>query len=183
MKKYNVTTNGINYTDCYFISNIKDYKEYVVELNNKFKVSESEIRNNETWMGHGHSLLTGVSGLLSGMIEEKSERMPMLYNLKRLHGAVLSDQLKDILDGKKLVINKNGGYFSIKKDQEFKVKEIKGKLYTEKDIKVKKWFGGNHYYAKIDNVDVVDNDGNVKWNSEQYAFEKAIEFMNELNKS
>jgi hypothetical protein len=60
-------------------------------------------------MGHGHSVLTGISGVMCGMIHEKEKREPMMLNLKLLHATVLTQQLQDILAGNKLVINENGG--------------------------------------------------------------------------
>lgn len=183
-KRYNIKVefkgNWMEYTDCIFIENMDDYKVYMQELNNKFAVSESEIRNNKTWLGHGHSQLTAIAGM-GNMIENIEEREPMLFNLKLLHARVLTDQLKDIMDGKKLVINKSGGYFPIKPDQKYEVVAICNDNYTEADIKTNKWWGGSHYYAKIGNVDVIDDFGNVKWNTEKRAREVALKFMHDLN--
>ena len=172
--------NWIEYTNCYFIEDLDEYKIYMQELNAKFAVSESEIRNNKTWVGHGHSQLTAIAGM-GNMIENIEEREPMIFNLKLLHGRVLSDQLRCLLNGKKLVINKNGGYFPISSDQKYEIIEINNDNYSENDIKIKKWWGGLHYYAKVGNVDVVDDFGNVKWNSEKEAKEIALKFMQDLN--
>lgn len=183
-KRYNIKVNiknhWIEYTDCLFIQDLNDYKSYIVELNNKFAVSESEIKNNKTWIGHGHSQLTAIAGM-GNMIEDIEKREPMLFNLKILHAKVLSNQLKDILDGKKLVINKNGGYFTIKPNDKYEILEIKNDNYTEKDIKVNKWWGGVHWYAKVGKIDVIDEFGNIKWNTESIARKKANEYLNKLN--
>jgi hypothetical protein len=185
MKRYNVKLKlknyWIEYPNCYFIDSLDSYKEYMAELNNKFLVSESEIKNIKTFIGHGHSFLTGLSGLFCGMIEEKEDRTPMLAHLKYLQATILSDQLKHLLAGEKLVVNKDGGYFPIKLEQEYKITEIDGDKFTTKDISVKKWWGGKHYYAKVGNVDVVDDYGDVKWNTEQYAYDVAVKYMNKLN--
>jgi S-adenosylmethionine hydrolase len=183
-KRYNIKVEfkgcWMEYADCIFIESMDDYKVYMQELNNKFAVSESEIKNNKTWIGHGHSRLTAIAGM-GNMIENIEEREPMLFNLKLLHARVLSDQLKDIMEGKKLVINKSGGYFSIKPDQKYEVVAIGNDKYTESDIKIKKWWGGLHYYAKVGEVDVVDEFGNVKWNTEKRAREIALKYMHDLN--
>ena len=185
MKRYNIKVKikdyWMKYTNCYFIDSLDSYKDYMTELNNKFLVSESEIKNIKTFLGHGHSFLTGLSGLFCGMIEVKEEREPMHAHLKILHATVLSGQIKSILNGEKLVINENGGYLPIKPDQEYKITEISGERFTTKDIKIKKWWGGKHWYAKVGNIDVVDTDGNVKWNTEQYAYDMALKYMNQLN--
>lgn len=186
MKRYNIDVKvrdyWMKYTDCYFIDSLDSYKDYITELNNKFLVSESEIKNIKTFIGHGYSFLTGLSGLFCGMINEKEKREPMLAHLKYIQATILSNQIKLLLDGNKLVINKNGGYFPINLDQEYNINEIGGERYTEKDIKINKWWGGNHYYAKVGNIDVIDDNGNVKWNTEKYAHDMAIKYMNRLNK-
>jgi len=186
MKKYNLKVKfgeyWSTYTNCYFIQNIEEYQEYFQELNNKFAVSESEIKNLETFMGHGHSLLTGVSGMFCGMIEQKECRKPMLAHLKILQGSVLGDQLRHMLDGDKLLIQKTGGYFPIKPTQEVEIMELIDRKYTVDDIKVSKWFGGSHYYAKVGTIDVIDEYGDVKWNTEKRAHERAVQFIEMLNK-
>jgi len=186
LKRYNVKVEQkgywLKYSDCLFIRDIDDYKLYMTELNNKFTVAENEIKNNRTFIGHNHSMLTGVAGIGCGMIDEISEREPMLANLKLLQGSVLGNQLKDVLDGLKLVINKNGGYFSIKPDEKYEIEEISGNYqYTEADIKIDKWFGGKHYYAKICEIDVVDESGGTKWNTYEYAQKVAVKYMHILN--
>ena len=177
MKIGNITINGLKYRNYILISNIEEYKEYFQILNNKFKVSESEIKNNKTWVGHGHSVITGITGVFCGMIENKNERQPMLDHLAILHGKIVSDQLKIILDGYKLAINDKGGYFPIKQNEQFEFEEITDNIYSESDIKINKWYGGKHYYAKIGKLDVVDENGNVKWNTEKEARKKALEYL------
>jgi len=55
-----------------------------------------------------------------------------------------------------------------KEDTEFpKVNE-----YSEKDISVKKWDGGTHYYARVGDWDV-EIDGKRKWNTYEYAYQMA----------
>lgn len=181
ISNYNHQEYWLEYKDHYLIENIEQYKEYLLILNNKFNVSESEIRNNKTFIGHGHSNLTGISGMFCGMIDNINDRTPMLAHLKTLHGNVLSNQLKNILNEEKLVINKNGGYFLIKKNQEYKTYNTSNNRYTEENIKINKWYGGSHFYAKIDDLDVVDDDGNVKWNTEKRAREVALKFIQTLN--
>jgi hypothetical protein len=185
MKKYNIEIdlkgNLMKYPGCYFIDSLDSYNEYLIILNNKFLISESEIKNIQTFIGHGYSYLTGLSTLFCGTIEEKDKREPILLHLKYLQASVLIGQINSLLDGKKLVINDNGGYFTIKPDEKYKIFSIDNK-YTIKDIKIKKWWGGKHYYAKVGNIDVKDDDGNVKWNTEQYAYDMSVKFMNFLNK-
>jgi hypothetical protein len=48
---------------------------------------------------------------------------------------------------------------------------------SEKDIKISKWPNGTHYYAKIGNQDVVDDKGNVKWNTVEQAKKEAVKYL------
>jgi len=183
-KLYNIKVNHkglwLEYTHHYFIQSLEDYKDYLSLLNNRFTASKNEIKNNETFIGHGHSYLTGISGMFCGMINDKAERAPMLAHLTFLHGTVVSQQVKHLLQGDKLVINQNGGYFPIKPTQEYKCTIIANKQYTESDIKVSKWQHGSHYYAKIGKIDVIDKIGNTKWNTRQGAKQAAIQYLKKL---
>lgn len=186
MNKYNISVDFgdgrmTDYKDHYLIKNLEEYNEYRILLNNSFKVSESEIKNNRSWIDHGHSLLTGIAGIGCGMIEDKEERTPMLLNLKLLEASVLTGQLKNLLAGDVLLINNNGGYFPIKKEWFYIAHKIDSDVYLESDVKINKWYGGKHYYAKIKRIDVVGEDDSVKWNTEQQAREEALKYLVKLN--
>jgi hypothetical protein len=186
MKLYNIEMNFkghvMKYNDYYLINNLEEYKYYLEELNNKFIVSESEIKTLNTFIGHGHSLLTGIAGTLGGGMKNNiDEREPMLAALKVLQGTVICNQLKNLIDGYKLAINKKGGYFMIKDSDEYTATEVGKDVYTESDVITHKWWGGQHYYVKVGNIDVIDALGNVKWNSEKTAMEIGILYMNKLN--
>ena len=70
-------------------------------------------------------------------------------------------------------------YFAIPKTIELEIISEYEK-YNEKDIKILRWAGGLHWYAKIGFMDVVI-DGEAKWNSRWEAEEKAKEFLKEMN--
>lgn len=174
-------TFWMKYSDVYFIDTIELYGEYLEEFNNKFSISESEIETLKTFVGHGHSDLTTIAGFLSGgMVEKKEDRTQMMYELKRLKYTVIVNQIKSLLDGEILVINSKGGYFPIRQDDEYRILETDEKKYTSKDIKINKWFGGKHFYAKVGEIDVVYN-GDVKWNTEEDATKAAEKYMKKLN--
>lgn len=54
------------------------------------------------------------------------------------------------------------------------------KNYTDEDIKLSKWPGGKHWYAKVGTMDV-EVDGQVKWNTQKRAKEMANRFIEELD--
>lgn len=47
----------------------------------------------------------------------------------------------------------------------------------QSEIRIIKWPGGVHYYAKIGNTDVVDANGNQKWNSHEDAYFEAQRYL------
>jgi hypothetical protein len=47
----------------------------------------------------------------------------------------------------------------------------------KKDIRIIKWDGGHHYYAKIKDFDIVDEKGNQKWFTEKEAYDAALNFI------
>ena len=89
---------------------------------------------------------------------------------------VMQRQSAALLDGKAVYINKRGGYCT----------EPPGKLvqflhkdsfvfpqFSESDIRVSRFPGGNHWYAHVGSMEV--RDGNtIKWDSYQEAYEHAL---------
>ena len=49
--------------------------------------------------------------------------------------------------------------------------------YSINDIKIIQWPNGEHYYAKIGIMDIVDKNGNQKWNTYDEAFNQAKFFL------
>jgi len=109
--------------------------------------------------------------------------------LQKVSGKTFQTQSKFILNGLSIYINKNGGFFSgITSYKTLKTQEIINNIifpkndgkYTDKDIRILKWDGGTHYYAKINDFDVEVND-ELKWNTEIEARKKAMEFLKTIN--
>lgn len=48
---------------------------------------------------------------------------------------------------------------------------------TETDIRIIQWPGGEHYYAKVGSLDVVDEEGNQKWHDHKTALEAGKWFI------
>ncbi len=54
--------------------------------------------------------------------------------------------------------------------------------YTEENINIIRWPRGKHYYAKIGAIEVVDDDGNIKWPTAESAEEQAKLFLKKMEK-
>lgn len=55
--------------------------------------------------------------------------------------------------------------------------------YTDKDIRYIQWKDGSHWYAKIGKYDVVDENGNQKWDKYNDAINAAYSFLKKLNQN
>ena len=51
------------------------------------------------------------------------------------------------------------------------------KLATLEDVRYITWKGGEHVYAKVGNLDIVDENGNQKWNTRKEAEEAAYNYI------
>ena len=97
-----------------------------------------------------------------------------------LENKVYQGKVNTLLKGYILLLRENGSYMvindSIKIINTFYNDELIYPNYTLDDIKIKRWDGGKHYYAKIGNMEVVI-DGINKWNTPQRAREMAEQFF------
>ena len=85
-------------------------------------------------------------------------------------------------NGNVIVVNKNGGYFMLDKDKQgvysqwWKRDRIEFPEFKRKDIRIKKFPLGNHWYAYVGDMQIRDGD-KIKWNSYEEAYEYVINTM------
>lgn len=98
-----------------------------------------------------------------------------------LYGELLSRQQEAIVENGAIYINKAGGYHRKSTTSEscpiYRSEKLLWPHLKKTDIKITKFPGGQHYYARCGNVEVKDKDGN-KWNTYDEAYEKAMELLN-----
>jgi len=176
MKKADVTDNNQFYPDRIILENYEDLLEYFEKiLDGKYADNAKELfsRSNED-----KTLLKNkdiVDNYIALQQHTGKGAIWYLSDIELKHKLALN---KCISDGKSICINESGGYFTLSKNAKI---DYKGqKIYTEADIKVSNFFMGKHYYAKICGIDVVI-DGEVKWNSYDFAYKMALKFLETLN--
>lgn len=82
-----------------------------------------------------------------------------------------------LCEGENVYINSNGGYnFQQKICKTLMKDNFDFPAFTLSDIHIKKWPGGNHYYAYAGNKQVVIGD-KVKWNTQKAAEDAALCFL------
>jgi hypothetical protein len=52
--------------------------------------------------------------------------------------------------------------------------------YSKQDIKINKYPGGNHYYASLGEMTVVDSQNNQKWNTLEEAQRVSESFLSSV---
>ncbi len=101
-----------------------------------------------------------------------------------LENQVLNGKTRVLFEYGKLYLRENGSYMTESDTMNVTDTLILDKIswpnYKEEDIKVYKWANGTHYYARIGGMDVVDSDGNQKWDTRKEANEKALEELKNL---
>jgi hypothetical protein len=98
-------------------------------------------------------------------------------------GEIHATKLKAILQFGKIYINKSGGFFPHSEDievlDEFTGDNYLFPNYTEKDIRVKQWLNGSHWYAYVGDLQV-EMFGEKKWNTEEEALKAAKSYLYRL---
>lgn len=112
----------------------------------------------------------------------------ILQSLVGFQAEVASDQLNCINKSGAIYVNRNGGYHSYSsKDKEYAVvkkheiifPKFSKKDFSKKDIRIRKFPYGNHYYAYIGNQEVRNGDV-VKWNTYEAAYEQAEKYLEKI---
>lgn len=62
-------------------------------------------------------------------------------------------------------------------ETQYRLEDVRYIKWNMPDLRIK----GVHWYAKIGNKDIVDEDGNMKWNTKEEAEAAAKKFVNQLN--
>ena len=117
-------------------------------------------------------------------IEEFEELSESEQILESLCNKVMSDTCTILeLFNIKMYLGSLSGSLQRVAEQEIRDQEELKEIERESDIKkirTFKWPAGKHFYAKIGNIDVVDKNGEVKWNSDIQARKAAKWFIENL---
>lgn len=177
MKKYNIRgANGLFYRKMIVLNNMNDYtKYYESDFKPEYDDSQRDIINKIRQYGLGHCAHTmaDIAETISNVSGEGS-----LIVLNDIANSKNNAILKIISEGGRVAINSRGGYFDLCDDD---IVENIIDDYIESDINVFNWNGGNHFYAKIAGIDVVDTFGQVKWNNYDRAMDVAKKYLIKLN--
>jgi len=176
MKRANIQAFNMEYTNMILIETMEDLYEYFETIaTTRVKDAAQDILETAKTGGHNR---TRIGGFAQTMANHTNQGAIMV--LCDLVGKVQASQIMKVAQGIKLAINPGGGYFPIPENA--KVKKIAVCKYTEKDINITKFDGGKHYYATIGGAEVIDEWGDKKWNTYEFAEKTSKKYLEILNK-
>ena len=113
-------------------------------------------------------------------------KLTLVESVSEFAGEIKGTQLDCLLKYGCLYINRKGGYhFPYKGDEPYtqfvRRKELIFPDYEQKDIRVKQFPCGTHFYAYIGDLEVKDGDI-LKWNTYEEAYNKALEYASNIDK-
>ena len=144
----------------------KEYKKYRPDL----------VHNVE----HAHSKLVPYLGAICERAAKRGEPMSMFHMASSLDQTVAATCLNVERYGT-IYVNHMGGWMTLGKGFTV-INRVKRAFFPEwkkEDIKVVKWPGGVHFYAKIGTMDVMV-DGKQKWDTHAEAMQHAEAYFSEL---
>lgn len=121
------------------------------------------------------------------MLMGKLKQQTVLETSITLEEKTMQDRIEMLEKYGKIYLNRNGTYKPPDNNDEI-VEEVEKEeliypedevFYTQNDIRIINWDGGKHFYAKVGDLDVVDKNGNQKWNTWKEARSHAWDFYYE----
>lgn len=155
-----------------YIENTDFHADQIIQ--NYLEGKEFNSESNKHWPYPEYYSLTQAIVLFS-----QSKHLNIFDGIRLFRQELAFTQLHTIRQCGGIYINRKGGYHAINdSDKEYgfvRRKHLVFPSFKLNDIRIKKFEGGNHYYAYIDDMQVRD-DNTVKWNTyeEAYNFAKSI---------
>lgn len=166
--------NGLFYEDMVLVENISDLNEYMelVGLKRTQLAAEKICQKIK-------ERTDATDDTLANRVEEASKGLKCGSIWLLGYWGIKGHQakMKYVNKGYTIAINSCGGWMLVSEND---VLETVSKKYSTSDIKISKFDGGRHYYAMIGNIEVKDKYGDNKWNTHEYAYEVAKEFLRKL---
>lgn len=168
------------------ISTVAELADYLSETDSRWENALNNLLNSKefTKFGNEHAGALATSIGLFG-VNQCINGIDATLVFKE---QIVNDQLNELKSGNTLAINKMGGYWVLKPEevngenkaysQWCRKKEMVFPNFTKRELKIKKFPLGNHWYAYLGDVQLRDND-KVKWNTYEDAYEYAKQFISD----
>lgn len=159
------------------------WNKYVAgEINDGVKeyVDHLKAYAENRYIGH----YTTMRGSLIETLTVATEK-PSIVRIMKEETELYNNRMRDIDKGYDIYLSEGltvfmltEGYTEIVEHYYSDVLTFPHEKYTLDDVRFIMWDGGKHWYAKIGNIDIVDDDSNQKWNTKEEAIEAAKNFIN-----
>lgn len=131
---------------------------------------------------NGYHLSSNWGLAIKVMMESRGEGI--VGASSKLEYDILMTKIDMIRNWGGVYLRDSGSYMPFNNDfvviEEMEMEEMVYPKYTKDQIRIIKWDGGKHYYAKLGKMDIVDDDGNQKWDTEEEARKVAEEYFESL---
>lgn len=138
---------------------------------------------------YGHAIVNNAVGkpnpyqrlYETAEILAQSHNISVVESMCSLADSMTQRQIDAINSGKTIWFNERGGWnYGLKGITATVYRDkILFPNYTEKDIRISRWGGGQHFYAKIGEIEVkevVNGETVMKWNTRSEAYQKALTY-------
>lgn len=161
------------------------WNKYVAcEINDGVKeyVDHLKAHAEGTYIGH----YTTQWGSLIDTLTTATEQ-PSIVRIMKEETELYYNRMRDINAGREIYLSEGltvfmltEGYTEIREHYYSDTLSFPTEKYTLDDVRYIQWDGGRHWYAKIGKLDIVDSNGNQKWNTKSEAEKAAKEYFREL---
>lgn len=162
------------------ISTLEELMDYVKMTDSHWEKVLSNLVNSKEFVQGGERHAGPVESSIG--LYGSNNGLSAIEAVDSFRQQVIREQVNEINNGNIIVVNKNGGYFMLDKDKQgvysqwCKRDRIEFPEFKRKDIRIKKFPLGNHWYAYVGDIQIKDGD-KIKWNSYEEAYEYVINTM------
>lgn len=126
-----------------------------------------------------------VSALIQQICLIKNMDGPLAFydTANRLLHEAMNGRLKSVANGKEIYLENGVREFGGKADDIIETVYSDDLVYPDEkkptfdDVRFIQWTGGEHWYAKVGNIDIVDENGNQKWSTRKEAEDAARKWL------
>lgn len=162
------------------------WNKYVAcEINDGVKEYVDHLKAHAEGAYIGH--YTTQWGSLIASLTDVTEQ-PSIVRIMKEETELYYNRMRDINAGRDIYLSEGltvfmltEGYTEIIEHYYSDVLAFPHEKYTLDNVRFIMWDGGKHWYAKIGNIDIVDQTGNQKWNTKEEATQAAIEYLKRYN--
>lgn len=151
-----------------------------------FKEGIENFINHSDKMGHYTSRFAYLISIT--MMTPENQGVPWPIVATKIENDMYQSRLNGYLEGRKQYLGKEMAVLVDNPSIEIVETIVKDKMVypddeklTMDDVRYLQWYGGKHWYAKVGKLDIVDKDGNQKWDTKKEAEEAARWFINNNN--